>query len=241
MKEIIQIIEHNGKRAVNARELYAFLRVGKDFSSWIKKQINRCDLIEYQDFEVFTQKGENLQGGRPTSDYALSIDAAKEISMMSQCEKGKLARRYFIECEKKLMYSNTSSLLEDRLKAATWAVGFLNMNEASKLQLVKAVLDPLGLPSPDYVSSKGVMHSATELLQRFYPSLSIVKFNQRLVELGYLKEETRQGKEKIRKFKVITAKGKEYGENQVSPKNQSETQPRWYDDKFKELLKLAMQ
>ena len=57
MKEIIQIIEHNGKRAVNARELYAFLRVGKDFSSWIKKQINRCDLIEYQDFEVFTQRG----------------------------------------------------------------------------------------------------------------------------------------------------------------------------------------
>lgn len=37
------------------------LRVGKDFSSWIKKQINRCDLIGYQDFEVFTQGG-----GKPT-------------------------------------------------------------------------------------------------------------------------------------------------------------------------------
>ena len=226
MKEIIKITEKDGRRAVNARELYAFLRVGKDFSSWIKKQIERCDLIEYQDFEVFTQKGENLQGGRPTSDYALSIDAAKEISMMSQCEKGKLARRYFIECEKKLIRSNTSSLLEDRLKAATWVVGFLNMNEASKLQLAKAVLDPLGLPSPDYVSSKGVMHSATELLKRFDVKISILKFNQKMVELGFLKEETRQGKSKLHKFKVITAKGKEYGENQVSPKNQSETQPR---------------
>ena len=226
MKEIIKITEKDGRRAVNARELYAFLRVGKDFSSWIKKQIERCDLIEYQDFEVFTQKGENLQGGRPMSDYALSIDAAKEISMMSQCEKGKLARRYFIECEKKLIRSNTSSLLEDRLKAATWVVGFLNMNEASKLQLAKAVLAPLGLPSPDYVSSKGVMHSATELLKRFDVKISILKFNQKMVELGFLKEETRQGKSKLHKFKVITAKGKEYGENQVSPKNQSETQPR---------------
>ena len=241
MKEIIKITEKDGRRAVNARELYAFLRVGKDFSSWIKKQIERCDLIEYQDFEVFTQKGENLQGGRPTSDYALSIDAAKEISMMSQCEKGKLARRYFIECEKKLIRSNTSSLLEDRLKAATWVVGFLNMNEASKLQLAKAVLDPLGLPSPDYVSSKGVMHSATELLKRFDVKISILKFNQKMVELGFLKEETRQGKSKLHKFKVITAKGKEYGENQVSPKNQSETQPRWYDDKFEELLNTAIQ
>lgn len=96
---LIQIIEHNGQRAVNARELHAFLEVGKDFSSWIKKQIERCDLVEYQDFEVFTQKGGNLQGGRPTSEnqdyevfhnfvkretggstrieYALSLDMAK--------------------------------------------------------------------------------------------------------------------------------------------------------------------
>ena len=202
-----------------------------------KEQIERCDLIEYQDFEVFTQKGENLQGGRPTSEYALSLDAAKEISMMSQCEKGKQARRYFIECEKKLSNPKASNLLEDKLRAATWAVSFLNMNEASKLQLAKAVLGPLGLPSPDYVASKGVMHSASELLKRFGSKLSALKFNQKMVELGFLKEETRQGKSKLHKFKVITPKGKSYGENQVSPKNQSETQPQWYDDKFEELLK----
>ena len=235
---LISIIDHNGHRAVNARELHAFLGVGKDFSSWIKKQIERCDLIEYQDFEVFTQKGENLQGGRPTSEYALSLDAAKEISMMSQCEKGKQARRYFIECEKRLLNPKASNLLEDKLRAATWAVSFLNMNEASKLQLAKAVLEPLGLPSPDYVASNGVMHSASELLKRFGSKMSALKFNQQMVKLGFLKEETRQGTTRIHKFKVITEKGKYYGENQVSPKNQSETQPRWYDDKFEELLKV---
>ena len=234
---LISIIDHNCQSAVNARELHAFLGVGKDFSSWIKKQIERCDLIEYQDFEVFTQKGENLQGGRPTSEYALSLDAAKEISMMSQCERGKQARRYFIECEKKLSNPKVSNLLEDKLRAATWAVSFLNMNEASKLQLAKAVLEPLGLPSPDYVASKGVMHSASELLKRFGSKMSALKFNQKMVKLGFLKEETRQGTTRIHKFKVITEKGKYYGENQVSPKNQSETQPRWYDDKFEELLK----
>lgn len=58
---LISIIDHNGQSAVNARELHAFLGVGKDFSSWIKKQIERCDLIEYQDFEVFTQKGETYK------------------------------------------------------------------------------------------------------------------------------------------------------------------------------------
>lgn len=214
---LISIIDHNGQSAVNARELHAFLGVGKDFSSWIKKQIERCVLIEYQDFEVFTQKGENLQGGRPTSEYALSLDAAKEISMMSQCEKGKQARRYFIECEKRLLNPKVSNLLEDKLRAATWAVSFLNMNEASKLQLAKAV---------------------SELLKRFGSKMSALKFNQQMVKLGFLKEETRQGTTRIHKFKVITEKGKIYGENQVSPKNQSETQPRWYDDKFEELLKV---
>ena len=32
MNEIIKIIEKDGKKAVNARELHAFLGVGKDFS-----------------------------------------------------------------------------------------------------------------------------------------------------------------------------------------------------------------
>lgn len=99
--ELIKVEERDGKQAVNARGLHRFLGIGKDFSSWIKKQIERCDLVENQDFEVFTQKGGNLFGGRPTSEYALSVDAAKEISMMSQCEKGKQARRYFIEMEKR--------------------------------------------------------------------------------------------------------------------------------------------
>ena len=157
--------------------------------------------------------------------------------MMFQCEKGKQARRYFIECEKRLLNPKASNLLEDKLRAATWAVSFLNMNEASKLQLAKAVLEPLGLPSPDYVASKGVIHSASELLKRFGSKMSALKFNQQMVKLGFLKEETRQGTTRIHKFKVITEKGKSYGENQVSPKNQSETQPRWYDDKFEELLK----
>ena len=35
-------------------------------------------------------------------DHAISIDMAKEISMIQRTEKGKAARQYFINCEKKL-------------------------------------------------------------------------------------------------------------------------------------------
>lgn len=102
IEALLPISNNNGSQAVNARDLHAFLGIGRDFTNWMKDQIERCDLAENQDYEVFAQNGENSKGGRPSKEYALSIGAAKEISMMSQSEKGKTARRYFIACEEKL-------------------------------------------------------------------------------------------------------------------------------------------
>lgn len=99
--ELIKITEQNGKKAVSARELHSFLESKRDFSNWIKDRIEKYGFIENQDFEVFNKFGENPNGGRPQIEYALSIDCAKEISMVEGNEKGKQARRYFIECEKK--------------------------------------------------------------------------------------------------------------------------------------------
>ena len=100
IRELIPIEVHNGQHAINARHLYVWLGVRKDFSNWIKMQIKRCDLMENADYQSFAQKGEREVGGTTRIEYALSLNAAKEISMMSQTEKGKEARRYFIECEK---------------------------------------------------------------------------------------------------------------------------------------------
>ena len=109
--ELIKISNTNGKRAVNARELYMFLESKQEFSNWIKSRIKRCDLIENQDFEVFDNFIKNPDGGRPLTEYALTIEAAKEISMVENNNKGKQARRYFIECEKAL--KNKSAALSE--------------------------------------------------------------------------------------------------------------------------------
>jgi len=105
MNELVKIesgkIGHEVKQTVSARELHAFLGVGKDFSSWIKDRIESFGFLENQDFIVFTNSGENLTGGRPAKEYALSIEMAKELSMVERNEKGKQARLYFIECEKR--------------------------------------------------------------------------------------------------------------------------------------------
>ncbi|MDR2205836.1 MAG: antA/AntB antirepressor family protein [Flavobacteriaceae bacterium] len=98
--ELIKITEQNGKQAVNARELHAFLGSKRDFSNWIKDRIKKYGFIENQDFAVFDNFGENPTGGRPQKEYALTLDMAKELSMVENNDKGKIARQYFIQKDK---------------------------------------------------------------------------------------------------------------------------------------------
>ncbi|MFS1583572.1 MAG: antA/AntB antirepressor family protein [Candidatus Arsenophonus phytopathogenicus] len=87
-------------QTVNARDLHAFLEIGKDFTTWIKDRIKQYGFAENIDFIVFTNSGENPFGGRPAKEYHISLDMAKELSMVERNEKGKQARQYFIECER---------------------------------------------------------------------------------------------------------------------------------------------
>lgn len=101
-KELITIHEQNGKQAVSARELHSYLQSKQQFADWIKSRIEKYSFAINEDFEVIHNFMNNPNGGRPQIEYALSIDCAKEIAMVEGNEKGKQARRYFIECEKKL-------------------------------------------------------------------------------------------------------------------------------------------
>ena len=87
---------------VNARELHAFLDVGKVFHSWISDRIKQYSFAKDQDYLVSTEIGQNPKGGRPRKEYHLTLDMAKELSMVERTERGREARRYFIACERKL-------------------------------------------------------------------------------------------------------------------------------------------
>lgn len=134
IRELVPIEERNGQQAVNARHLYAWLESKRQFSDWIKEQIMRCDLIQDVDYQSFSQICEKPQGGRPTTEYALSIDAAKEISMMSQTEKGKQARRYFIECEKIAKHGNALALPKTYKEALRELLTQVEQNEQLQLE-----------------------------------------------------------------------------------------------------------
>ena len=85
---------------VNARDVHAALEVKTDFSDWIKRRIKQCKFEENYDFMVFLKKEENLSGGRPATEYIISLDMAKHLGMMEKNDKGHEMRKYFIEQEK---------------------------------------------------------------------------------------------------------------------------------------------
>lgn len=97
MSELIKVTEQNGKQVVSARELHTFLEAGSNMNTWFKNQVDRAMLEDKIDF---IQISEQSTGGRPLIDYAVSISSAKEIAMLNGGEKGKQARKYFIEMEK---------------------------------------------------------------------------------------------------------------------------------------------
>ncbi|WP_413154857.1 antA/AntB antirepressor family protein [Bartonella sp. cb54] len=86
-------------QAIDARELHTFLEVTSKFSDWIKNRIKEYNFQKNQDFIAFSKILEN--GGRAI-EYHITLDMAKELSMVERNEKGRQARRYFIEYEKKL-------------------------------------------------------------------------------------------------------------------------------------------
>ena len=121
MSELFVLVNRsvNGQaqQTVNARELHAFLESKQDFSTWIKKRIEDYGFVENQDFVRFHKKME--ANNATLIEYFLSLDMAKELSMVERNAKGKQARQYFIDCEKRLSGClNIPQTLPDALRLA---------------------------------------------------------------------------------------------------------------------------
>ena len=100
--EIALKIDENGM--TTASQLYSFLELDpSNFSRWCTRNIkNNKFAIENTDYIVFVMKEENSSGGRPKTDYHLTSDFAKKLSMTGNSERHEQARDYFIACEQGL-------------------------------------------------------------------------------------------------------------------------------------------
>ena len=123
MHELISPQPHDTLiQAVSARELHAFLQVQTKFADWVRSRIADYDFVENQDFvwvseNSETQRADGQRGIITRKEYYITLDMAKELSMVERNEQGKEARRYFIECEKRLKGSMTRLSYAQALRA----------------------------------------------------------------------------------------------------------------------------
>lgn len=90
-----EIIKIGQDKSVDARELHAFLGVGTLFHIWIKRRIEEYELVQPTDYTaIINDRNEII-------DLRLSLDTAKELCMVEKNEKGRAARKYFIEVERR--------------------------------------------------------------------------------------------------------------------------------------------
>ena len=97
MQELLNVNADN--QTVSARELHRKLNIEKRFSVWF--ETNSKGFVEGEDFtSVLLSTVVNNGAQRELQDYAVSVDMAKHICLMSRTEAGKRCRQYLIDLEK---------------------------------------------------------------------------------------------------------------------------------------------
>jgi phage anti-repressor protein len=101
MNELIKITtDEQGSSVVSARELYVFLGFdNSQWARWSKKNIinNKYALPGADWIQLDMMSSSNNHS--MTTDFALSLDFAKRLSMLAPTEKGEEIRQYFLDCE----------------------------------------------------------------------------------------------------------------------------------------------
>lgn len=150
---------------VDARELHKWLKCGERFSAWIKHRIKTYKFIENEDFTLISVISEIKKTGRGGNrrgvEYRLSLDMAKELSMVENNEQGREARRYFINCEKSLR-KTVFSLLDQFNKATLEFDRFAELasNAGRTLSLVGKQYKPQAKKRLDELKDKAQPHLA---------------------------------------------------------------------------------
>ena len=97
MNELIKTYTNDdGVTVVDGRSLHEFLEVKTAYKDWFPRMVE-YGFTEGTDFSSYLSTS---NGGRPQHNHIVTMDMAKELSMIQRSEKGKQARQYFISMEK---------------------------------------------------------------------------------------------------------------------------------------------
>ena len=121
MDELVKV--NFDTQTVSARELHEQLHIGTRFNDWFPR-MTEYGFVEGIDFYSKMSKTDN--GGRPSTDYEISVDMAKQICMIQRTPEGKAVRQYLIDLEK--AWNTPEQVFARALKMADEKINSLKEN-----------------------------------------------------------------------------------------------------------------
>lgn len=249
----LTVFEENGKLFTDSREVANMIesRHG-DLLEKISGYIKHLTDGDFRSLDYFIESSYLDAKGEERPCYQCTKKGCDMIANKLQGKKGVIFTAKYIDAFDKMAnfiqkgQSYNGIALKEQVESLEVVANMLRMNDASKLLMLEGFYKGYHIPTdflPKYEhNGSRQMKSATALLKENDCQISAVKFNNTLVDAGYLEEKERaSSSEKTKRFKSLTEKGLEYGENAVSPHNQRETQPLYYEDSFMGLLNIVMQ
>ena len=121
MNNLISLQTTNEGVTVSARELYEKLDIHERFSKWFSR-MNEYGFEEDTDYTPYQMV--HPQNKQEMTDYALTLDTAKQICMLQRSEKGRIFREYFIQVEKD--WNSPEKVMARALSIANHTIDTLN-------------------------------------------------------------------------------------------------------------------
>ena len=219
MNELIKIqTNEQGQQLVSAKELYLGLGLnGAVWKRWYETNIINNDyFVENVDWVGFQHRVENSKGGRPTQDFAISLEFAKHIAMMARTEKSHEYRNYFIQCERKLKEQSNTPMLSPLQKCGLILLDN-NSSDMEKLQALSEFRELSNNEGKVLVCDDGTITipQIRDYVMKHYGDIlfendvliseNFIEWTRFLRNIGYIK------------YVTFNKKGKEYKEAKPTP------------------------
>ena len=262
---VLELSKSNNEFPINLDEVWMLVYGRKSDAA----EALQRDFIENVDYKVLRQNPQNSNGGRPSIEYRLSVSCMEFFIARKVRPVFEVYRQVFHKTTAQALPSGnrpTDSLTEQVKASLAWVegvAGFLNLDNPTKLEMLKQVAGPLGMPVPvcvpmhapadkiDLATNRrdrdpyydlyisGKIKSATKLLRKHGSKMKARTFNKLLVEKGYLEAVTVPSDTRgQRTYNKITEAGLEFGVN-LSIGSQKDVWPLWFPDRFGRLLDLV--
>lgn len=130
MNNLLKVNYETEQPTVSARDLYEQLHIKTRFNDWFPRM---CEYGFEESRDFYSKMSKTSEyGGRPQTDYNISIDMAKQICMIQRSPEGKQIRQYFLDLEK--AWNTPEQIFARALKMADKTIDQLKSENATLIE-----------------------------------------------------------------------------------------------------------